>query len=242
MRVTSPSDQSSDMAYKHLFFDLDHTLWDFEKNAQETLTELLAELSDQGMQRISIEEFFPRYREHNDEMWRRYRMGQIDKATLRTTRFQRALEEFGIADRAVAKWMEFEYLDRSPYKKHLFPEAIETLEYLRQRYVLHIITNGFEEVQHIKLRESTLGEHFDVIVTSEQAGVRKPHANIFRYALSRTGAEKRESLMIGDNLEADILGAQQAGWDQVYFNPEKTLHSEKPTYEITHLGELREFL
>ena len=234
--------QNSDMGYKHLFFDLDHTLWDFEKNAHETMTELLAELAEDGLYKIDVGEFFPRYQVHNDEMWRRYRLGEIDKATLRTTRFQKALEEFGIKDRTVAKWMEFEYLDRSPYKKNLFPEAIETLEYLRDSYVLHIITNGFEEVQHIKLRESTLGEHFDVIVTSEQAGVRKPHENIFRYALSRTGAEKQESLMIGDNLEADILGAKKAGWDQVFFNPTGLMHSEQPTYEIKHLRELRSIL
>jgi putative hydrolase of the HAD superfamily len=229
------------MEYDHLFFDLDHTLWDFEANAQETMGELLDELPlHHGS--LRLDEFFPRYRVHNDRMWKQYRNGEIDKATLRITRFLRTLEEFGISDREVAKWMEKEYLARSPYKKNLFPEAIETLIYLKERYELHIITNGFEEVQHIKLKESTLGEHFDVIVTSEQAGVRKPHHNIFRYALSRTGAVKERSLMIGDNLEADILGAKQAGWDQVFFNPHKVLHQEEVTYEIQHLNELKAIL
>lgn len=237
----SLSEKNSRMKYRHLFFDLDHTLWDFELNSQETLAELLEELPVSNKS-LRLDEFFPRYRYHNDEMWRQYRNGEIDKATLRTTRFLRALSEFGITDRRVAQWMEQEYLARSPYKKNLFPEAIETLEYLKQKYDLHIITNGFEEVQHIKLRESTLGEHFDVIVTSEQAGVRKPHANIFRYALSKTGATKAESLMIGDNLEADILGAKVAGWDQVFFNPHKVLHQEEVTFEIEHLKDLRGFL
>lgn len=230
------------MKYKHLFFDLDHTLWDFETNASETLVEIYSRfmLREKGI--VSSDGFINMYKSINEKMWDDYEKGKISKEYLRTHRYYKTLLSFGIDDKKLAESIGQYYVEESPKKTNLFPGAIETLKYLFENYKLHIITNGFVEVQYIKLRNSGLHTFFDKIIISEEAGSNKPQRKIFRFALSRTGALANESIMIGDNLETDIKGAKKSGLDQCFFNPMKKPHGENVTYEIIALGELRGIL
>ncbi len=223
--------------YKHLFFDLDHTLWDFARNSKETLYDayLSFELEKLG---IIWEQFIHEYWVINDALWDDYRKGRVTKLELRYNRFTFTLKHFGIDNKALAHQIADFYVEHSPQKPNVFPNTHETLNYLKNKYKMHIITNGFEEVQFIKLEKSNLAQYFEEVITSENAGQKKPHPTIFDFALNLTGAKKEESLMIGDNLEADILGAQQFGIDQVYFNPEKASHQVSVTHEISDLKQL----
>lgn len=229
--------------YKHIFFDLDRTLWDLNTNAHEALQEVYAEigLKDKGID--DFEGFYKAYQYHNDKLWEDYRQGRIVKERLRTLRFKLALEDFNISSNSLAEQMGQLYVLRSPSKSKLVPHAKEVLDYLQEKkYQLHIITNGFSEVQDVKMKNSGIYSYFKRIITSEAAGVNKPDAKIFRYALKAANAGAGESLMIGDHLEVDIVGAREAGIDQVYFNPEKIDHQEVITKEIYDLIELKEWL
>ncbi|MBI9033748.1 MAG: YjjG family noncanonical pyrimidine nucleotidase, partial [Bacteroidales bacterium] len=171
-----------------------------------------------------------------------YRIGNITKEFLRNQRFQLALKKFNINKPDLAEKLGDYYVEKSPYKTRLFPHTIDTLEYLKKKYQLHIITNGFEEVQYIKMKHSGLDKYFQQIVTSEQAGAKKPTKEIFEYSLNTAQAKAHESIMIGDDLAVDIIGAQNAGVDQVYFNYFNEEHHEKPTYEISSLDVLQDIL
>lgn len=230
------------MEYKHLFFDLDRTLWDFERNSSETLNELyiLNDLHSKGV--LSAELFIQTYKAHNESLWVKYREGQIEKDELRTSRFDLSLQEFGINNKDLANQIGQQYISSCPLKTHLFPNTVETLIYLKKKYDLHIITNGFEEVQYIKLEQSNLLHFFDQVITSEQLGCKKPDSKIFKHALLKAFAQPYESLMIGDDLPVDILGAKNVGIDQVYFNPNKTEHKEILTFEIHSLNQLTDIL
>ncbi|MGD1846157.1 MAG: YjjG family noncanonical pyrimidine nucleotidase [Salibacteraceae bacterium] len=228
--------------YRHLFFDLDRTLWDFESNAARTLQEIVDhfELLQRGIP--SAENFITTYRKINNQMWDAYRKGELDKDTLRSERFHRALKSFGIDDEDLGAYIGTYYIRESPLKTKLFDGAHETLEYLQDRYTLHIITNGFEEVQHVKLENSRLRGYFDLVVTSEGAGVKKPDPGIFHHALEQAGAAPKESLMIGDDVKVDLLGAKGVGMDQVYFDPHGVTTEHPVTYRIEALSELRSLL
>ena len=227
---------------KHIFFDLDRTLWDFEKNSHETLLELINrfKLSDYGV--ANAEDFICKYKIHNDILWSLYREEKITKVELRTKRFRLALEEYQIFDTKLAESFGNAYVEESPLKTKLFPFAKEVIEYLYDKYQLHIITNGFQEVQHIKLEVSNISQYFQIIITSEQVGNKKPDPRIFNYALKQAKANNRESIMIGDDLEVDIIGAREFGMDQVYFNPHKDTHNQEVTHEISCLSQLKEIL
>ncbi|RLD44685.1 MAG: noncanonical pyrimidine nucleotidase, YjjG family [Bacteroidetes bacterium] len=171
-----------------------------------------------------------------------YREGKLAKEILRGLRFEHTLEEFGIKDKELAQQIGEYYVYVSPLLVHLFPNAHEILAYLYPRYHLHIITNGFSEVQFTKLKSAELDKYFNEIITSEEAGVKKPDPLIFSFAFNRTKAHAGESLMIGDDAEVDILGARQIGMDQVLFDPEKKSFPDGATYYINDLIELRKFL
>jgi putative hydrolase of the HAD superfamily len=224
--------------YRHLFFDLDRTLWDMERNARETLGELFFkyELDKRGIP--SANEFIFHYNQYNDLLWDRYRRKIIDKATLRALRFKQTLAHLGVHDARLAEQFENEYISEAPKKKNLIPGAMEMLDALKDDFKIHIITNGFPEVQHHKISHSGLEKYFEVIITSEGCGYTKPDKRIFSHALKKSGGKKEESLMIGDDLEVDIVGARNAGWDQVFFNPNKGNHAEKVTHEISEMMEL----
>ncbi|HSH50530.1 MAG TPA: YjjG family noncanonical pyrimidine nucleotidase, partial [Bacteroidales bacterium] len=179
---------------------------------------------------------------HNERLWKIYRDGKIKKSVLIFKRFALTLEEFGVKDEGLAKIIGQDYIKISPTKKRIFPGTYETLEYLKNKYNLYIITNGFNEVQFTKLKNSKLDKYFIKIFTSENAGVQKPNAKIFEHALKSVNARKKESVMIGDDLDIDIIGAKKFGLDQVYFNPQEKKHSEDITHEISSLKELQNIL
>ena len=226
------------MKYEHLFFDLDHTLWDFEANSKEALLELYASYDWQSDLGVEVEDFLSKYYQVNDQMWALYRVGKITKADLRHRRFMESLGSFGVVDEEKVKSFEKDYIDLAPRKTELFPGCLSMLDQLKNHFDLHIITNGFHETQHIKLRESRLKPYFKQIITSDQVGVNKPAAGIFIEAMKAAKANRKNSLMIGDNLMVDILGARNVGMDQVYFNPHKEAHQQQVTIEIHHLKEL----
>jgi putative hydrolase of the HAD superfamily len=228
--------------YKHLFFDLDHTLWDFDTNSQVVLREIYAEF-DLGRYGIpSYEAFHTAYLPVNGQYWARYHHGLLTKDQLRVGRFVETLRRFQVFDIPLATAIARHYTERSPFQTALFPEAIETLEYLRTQYDMHIITNGFEEIQGVKIRQSRLEDYFRHIFISEKIGHQKPEKEIFLHAMQASGASAENSLMIGDNMQTDIAGAQSVGMDQVFFNPQGLKTRDKATYEIRELKELRNIL
>jgi putative hydrolase of the HAD superfamily len=231
------------MPYRHLFFDLDHTLWDFDANAIETLEDVYKSLalSDMGIDRFDA--FYQHYLHHNAILWDRYHHGYITAEELKWKRMWRTLLEFKIGDEKLAKQMSEMFLDILPTKKNLFPYTHEILQHLKDKnYVLHLITNGFEKTQRNKLHHSSLGHYFEEIITSEKSNSVKPHKAIFDFALQATGASLSESIMIGDNPDADIQGAINVGMDSVYVNHTHKPIDISPTYTIYHLKELEEIL
>jgi putative hydrolase of the HAD superfamily len=231
------------MAYKHLFFDLDHTLWDFEMNTQETLKDLymMNDLEKRGV--TDFDTFFSKYSFHNHNLWDKYTKGLIKQEELRWKRMWLALLDFKIADETLAKHLAVEYLDILPTKKNLFPYTFEILDYLKGKgYIMHLITNGFENVQFNKLRNSNLTAYFVEVITSEASNSIKPNKEIFEFALQKAGATIKESIMIGDNLDADIQGGINAGMDTIFVNHLHVLPHIKATYEIQHLKELENIL
>jgi len=229
--------------YRCVFFDLDHTLWDFETNSRETLLELYAAYSLEAKGVPSVSEFQHRFRIVNDHLWDQYDRGLIGSEVIRQERFKNILQHFEAYEEALCADLSKDYLHACPKKGHLMPGAIEILEYLAAAsYNLTVVTNGFEEIQHIKMASGNLQSYFNHIITSQKAGHRKPAREIFDFALQANGAKHHEAIMIGDNLVADIGGARNAAIDTVFFNPEKNIHSVAMDYEIAHLGELRHIL
>lgn len=229
--------------YKHLFFDLDHTLWDFESNSAVTLQKLYTEfgLEEKGISDFEI--FRSTYEMHNERFWERFRKGFIHRDELRWKRMWHTLLDFKIADNTLSRKMSEVYLELLPQQGRLMPYAQEVLDFcVAKDYQLHMITNGFEVTQWQKMRTSGIDHYFQKVITSESSNSMKPMPAIFDYALQTTGAGLKESLMIGDTMEADIIGARDYGMDQVYFNPRKVQHTEKPTYEIDCLSQMKHFL
>jgi putative hydrolase of the HAD superfamily len=223
---------------KHIFFDLDHTLWDFDKNAQETLHELYLQYQLEQIGLASADEFIAAYTENNHQLWAEYHVGKITKETLRAERFSRTFLQLGVEPEKIPHQFEDDYVRLTPTKTHLFLGSEKVLAYLQQKYVLHIISNGFKESTLIKMEVSGLNPYFTNVIISEDVGVNKPHKAIFEYALDKAGAQLHESIMIGDSIEADIRGAQAFGMKAIYFNPLQKELPEDVQWQITHLEEL----
>jgi putative hydrolase of the HAD superfamily len=228
--------------YQCVFFDLDHTLWDYESNCAETLHDLYHRYRLEQQGAASFPEFLKTFITINNRLWDDYDHGRIDRDVLRLKRFSRVLKEAGVDDYEMSLRLSHDYLSESPKGKNLMPQAIETLDYLAGAYPLYIITNGFDEIQSTKLASSGIHRYFKKIITSEQAGHKKPEREIFDYALKQDGFQPHEAIMIGDNLLTDMAGARNANLDQVFFNPNNVSHQEPVTYEINRLGELRGIL
>jgi putative hydrolase of the HAD superfamily len=229
------------MKYKHLFFDLDHTLWDFEANALSTLETLYEELQLRARGVHDFQLFYKNYLAHNEKLWERYRNGYIRQDELRVKRMWLSLLDFKIADEALSQKMSVRFLELLPTRTLLFPYTKEVLQYLAAKgYELHLLTNGFEKTQHSKLKHSGLTDFFKEVITSEGSNSLKPNKEIFDYAINKTGAILHESIMIGDTLEVDIVGAKNAGMDQVFVNHNKVTTEENPTYTVYSLKELEE--
>lgn len=197
------------------------------------------QLSDRGVNDFDL--FHINYLAHNEKLWEHYRKGLIKQDELRVKRMRLALLDFKIADETLADEMNVRFLDLLPTRTILFPYAMEILQYLAEKkYELHLITNGFEVTQHSKLKYSGLDKFFKEVITSEGSNSLKPNKEIFDFAFLRTGALPHESIMLGDNIEVDILGAMKAGIDQVFINHNNITTDIKPTYTVTALKELEE--
>ncbi len=224
---------------KHIFFDLDHTLWDFEKNAALAFEKIFQELNFQ----IDSQQFMAIYNPINVAYWKLYERNEIDQETLRINRLKDAFEaiHFPITLEEINAISDL-FIEYLTSNNHLIEGTIETLDYLKDNYKLHIITNGFSFVQEVKLQKSNLANYFVTITNSEVAGHKKPHQNIFQYALSLANASKNQSIMVGDSIEADVLGAMNFGMKAVYFNPanESVLHDE--VIQIQKLTQLKNIL
>lgn len=229
-------------AYEHIFFDLDRTLWDFDKNSGEALAEIFDHFNLQSLGVENCDVFNTKYREINDQKWDAYRRGRLRKKELRIQRFTEVLAHFGCHDLALGSRIDRFYVSVSPHKTALFPGTLETLDYLSAKYKMHIITNGFEEVQHIKLKKSGLTRYFDVVMTSERAMARKPDPAVFKLAFAEAGAKANHSIMVGDDLGTDISGARSVWMDQVYFNPNGITHDDDVTHEIERIDQLKTIL
>ncbi len=224
--------------YQHLFFDLDHTLWDYDRNVRESLSELYQIYALQDLGIPTFDQFFSSFHTVNYQLWDDYNLGKIDKQGLRRERFPRIFTHAGGNAAAIPAPFEEDFMHRTSSKPHLFPYSKEILDYLIKKYRVHLITNGFNESQAKKMNSSGLNGYFELIVTSETTGHKKPDPRIFYYALEQLQADAADFLMIGDNPNSDILGAQRASIDQVYFNPEGKETPIPATYEIRHLQEL----
>jgi putative hydrolase of the HAD superfamily len=225
--------------YRHLFFDLDHTLWDFEANARVTLLELYQNMQLEKRGITDFDLFHKTYLTHNEKLWERYRNGFIKQEELRIKRMWLALLDFKIADELLAKELSIRFLDLLPTRTILFPYATEILQYLtNKKYELHLITNGFEKTQHSKLKHSGLDKYFKEVITSEVSSSLKPNKEIFEFAFKRTGATPAQSIMLGDSVDVDIIGAMKAGIDQVFINHLNITIDIKPTYVVNSLKEL----
>jgi putative hydrolase of the HAD superfamily len=218
--------------YKHIFIDLDKTIWDFESNSKATFQEIFEKHNLKSLGILNLDRFTEVYKRINDMLWALYRENKIKKDVLNIRRFELTLLEFGIDDLILATHIADDYVTLSPRKTILFPYSHEALAYLKRKYALHIITNGFEELQHQKLDVCDLRKYFTTITTSEEAGVKKPETRIFKLALKKAGAYPFESLMIGDDLEVDMAGASGIGMDTLFFNPEKQEHQENLDHEV----------
>ncbi|MDD5152160.1 MAG: YjjG family noncanonical pyrimidine nucleotidase [Flavobacterium sp.] len=221
-----------------VFFDLDHTLWDFEKNsalAFETIFKM-KELA------VNMEEFLLFYVPINKEYWERYRKDEISQKELRFGRLKDTFDlmKFTIADDEIVVLSE-QYLIYLPTFNHLFDGAVVILDYLKPKYNLHIITNGFAEIQGNKLNNSYITHYFKTITNSEMAGVKKPNPMIFEYALDLAKTQKENSIMIGDCIDADVKGALDAGLDAIFFNESNAPVSEN-IKQVNHLLDLKKYL
>ncbi|HEX8548098.1 MAG TPA: YjjG family noncanonical pyrimidine nucleotidase [Cytophagaceae bacterium] len=227
--------------YKHILFDLDHTLWDFDKNCSETLEELYQQynLSTNG---FSLEDLIVTYKHINSIMWKDYHHHKISKEEIRSQRFVLTFKFLGVDERRIPAALNDDFMRICPTKSNLIPYAREVLSYLKDSYQLHILTNGFKESQDLKINSSQIRAYFKEIINSEICGFLKPDKKMFDFAINKIAAEAKDCVMIGDDLVADVLGAKGAGIDHVYYNPLKTKHSESLTYEINCLSELKSIL
>lgn len=223
---------------KHLFFDLDRTLWDFDQNSKQALIQLFfeAKLHESS---LKFNDFHKHYIKVNANLWYEYGNKKITKDFLRTERFRKTLEKWKLHDEKLVTHFSDGYVEISPKQTILFPNAIETLEELRKNgFDMHIITNGFKEVQFVKLENCNLLHYFDVIVCSEEVGINKPAKEIFNYSMNKANAQPEFSTMIGDDYEVDILGAEKAGMKTIHFNPKLKKSQIKHFNQITNLNEI----
>ena len=225
-------------AISHVFFDLDHTLWDFERNSAMAFETIFDKLKIE----VRIVDFLEQYVPINLKYWELFRSDKITQKELRYGRFKEAFDniEYAIDDETIFLLSE-EYINCLPLNNHLFEGTIELLEYLKPRYELHIITNGFADLQNKKLQNSNISHFFNTVTNSESAGVKKPNPLIFEHALESAKAKRENSIMIGDCIDADVNGALNCGIDAIYFNINNLVADEK-IKQIKHLSELKNFL
>ncbi|ABQ03448.1 YjjG family noncanonical pyrimidine nucleotidase [Flavobacterium johnsoniae] len=221
-----------------IFFDLDHTLWDFDKNSQMAFDRIFKN----NFEGIKIEDFIEKYLPINQECWRLYQNDQITHQELRYNRLKLSFDalNYSMTDENIDQ-ISNDYIEFLTDNNYLFDGAIEVLEYLKPKYKLHIITNGFAHVQEKKINNASLGGYFTTITNSELAGVKKPNSIIFDYAVNLAQSSKENSIMIGDDFDADVNGALNAGMDAIFFNV-KNIETPQNYKQINHLLELKKYL
>lgn len=224
---------------KHIFFDLDNTLWDFKKNSREVLLYLFEEHHIEKNLSIGFDEFIDIYENQNAQLWEKYHLQKITKEELRIQRFNNTFLHFGANEEELSRAWSDKYVKLSPYKTHLIEGTLDVLNYLKNNYHLHLITNGFKEVQHIKLHETGLKSHFKQIIISEEHNLSKPDTKLFELAEQLSNSQKNECVMIGDNYDTDIIGAVNAGWKAIHFVAEQKTESHPSIFQIKKLGELK---
>lgn len=225
------------MNIKHVFFDLDHTLWDFDRNSELTFNQIFKEQNIL----LNIKDFLEVYMPINLNYWRLYREDKISKSDLRYSRLKDSFDalKYTISDGLINKISE-DYITYLPNHNNLFEGTIEVLEYLNEKYILHIITNGFEEVQNLKLQKSGIAKYFNEIITSESVGVKKPNPKIFEFAINKVNTISEDSIMIGDSYEADVMGALNFGMLAIHFTCNK--NKESGVLSVNNLLELKNYL
>jgi putative hydrolase of the HAD superfamily len=227
--------------YKHIFWDLDRTLWDFDKNSEEAIRDLYKKHDLPIKLGVEFDVFFQEYLTINHDLWAAYRKGEVTKDELRLRRFHYSFEKFGYSDSVFALSFNDDYVALCSSKSNLIPHSKEVLDYLKPNYEMHVITNGFVEAQQVKINNSGLDKYFTEVVVSDGLGYRKPDKRIFDYAFEKSGATAENSIMIGDDYGPDVLGAKAVGMDQVYFT--KALQKgEDATFVIHSLLELKNIL
>ena len=221
-----------------VFFDLDHTLWDFDKNSALTFDKIF-EINNIE---IEINEFLEQYVPINLQYWKLYREDKVSKEDLRFGRLNDAFLALNIAvDSKVILKLADDYIDNLSSFNHLFDHTFEVLDYLKKTYTLHIITNGFEEVQQKKMSKSNILHYFETVTNSEMVGAKKPNPKIFNYALAVSKSKVETSIMIGDSFEADILGAKNIGMDVIYFEV-NNINSDQEIKSVNNLRDLKRYL
>lgn len=207
------------MKYQHIFFDLDNTLWDHRKNAYHTLKEIFQREKVKEDHNLDFEDFHKEYFTINENLWAQIRDGEIDKNYLRKHRFYDSFLFFGINDEALSQRFEDNFLDEILNYNDLVDGAFELLEYLAEKkYSLHVLSNGFKEVTYRKCEFSGIKNYFKTITSADEINIRKPQPEIYEYALKNAGAEKENSIMIGDDWVADVEGALSFGMDAIFFD------------------------
>ena len=222
------------MNIKHIFFDLDHTLWDFESNSKNTFEHIFQD----NQIHVKIEDFSSSYKPINQKYWKLFREDKVSKEKLRYARLKETFEALDYAiDDDLIDLLSEKYIENLSQFNKLFTGAIDILDYLKPNYSMHIITNGFDEVQHKKLENSSILPYFKHIISSEKVGFKKPNPIIFHYALEIAKAKSNESIMIGDNFEADILGARSVGMHTILcnFDEEIVSNSERTVSKLEQL-------
>ncbi|KGL62823.1 YjjG family noncanonical pyrimidine nucleotidase [Polaribacter sp. Hel1_85] len=224
---------------QHVFFDLDHTLWDFEKNSDLTFQKVFSINNI----KTDLNSFLKVYKPINFKYWKLYREEKVTKDELRYGRLKNTFDtiNYTISDETITLIAE-QYIECLADFNHLFDGTFEILDYLKENYKLHIITNGFEEVQSKKMISSNIYHYFDKVITSESVGVKKPNPKVFTHALDLASADKENSIMIGDNLEADINGALSIGMKAIHCNFENEIVKNDGFISISSLLEIKQYL
>lgn len=228
---------------KHVFFDLDNTLWDHRKNAYLTLKEIFVSEDIEKIYDLKFEEFYPEYFTINENLWANIRDGKIDKAYLRKHRFYDSFLFFGIDNPELGELFETRFLNEVIEHNELVEGTIEILDYLSEKgYRLHILSNGFQEVTHRKVQLSHIEKYFDTITSADELNIRKPDARIYQYALEKSDANIHDSIMIGDDWIADIEGALAFGLKVIFFDVFKDRYQNNQIQTVEKLIEIKNFL
>jgi len=224
---------------QHVFFDLDHTLWDFEKNSDLTFQKIF-KINDLS---VDLHSFLEVYRPLNFKFWKLYREEKVTKSELRYGRLKNTFDaiDFPISDTLIYLIAD-QYIEHLADFNHLFDGAIEILDYLNQKYTLHIITNGFEEIQTKKMINSKIYHYFEKVITSESVGVKKPNPKVFKHALEIANANIDQAIMIGDSIEADINGALGVGMKAIHCNFDTSLVPNNLFISVSSLLEIKKFI